>query len=537
MLGNGAIPEQLAGLAGRNAIYTQPDKTDISFQQFSVKADNVINDQMSWQANAYYRQNEINSINGDDSDYEECESDMLYSLCEEGEDDALERVHFVGYDEDVWLSELSDIDADEVDGTFNTGFTNNESYGAALQWVQLSHFKAFDTLDSVENEFIFGLGLDQAEITFTSDTQFGILHNDSINDDRSVTGIGLYDTESQVSLKVTTQQHYFYFLNAISVDENITLNLAGRYNYADVSMRDQIESGKGSLDGEHVFHRFNPAISINYQLNQQFAVKLSYSESSRTPSPAELSCADEEDPCKLPNAFVADPPLEQVVAKTTEASLHYNKPHFSAVATVFSTLSYQDIIFQQAGEKSNEGYFINLDKTQRQGVELAFSMQVSDVDFGASYNYLKATFESPFVSFSPINPLGPNRQVNPGDEIPGQPKHQFKFHANWQLNDEINVGAEFLYASSSYYRGDEANENKQISAYAVSNIYFNYQINEQLRLSAKVDNLFDRHFDTFGTYGEADEVLGELYPDIDFNEYFVGPSRPRSISVSVNYQF
>ena len=537
MLGNGAIPEQLAELAGRNAIYTQPDKTETSFQQFSIKSDNVINKQTSWQANIYYRQNEINSINGDDSDYEECESGTLYSLCEEGEDDSLERVHFVGYDEDVWLSQLSDIDADEVDGTFNTGFTDSESYGAALQWVRLSHFDAPDSLYSFDNEFIFGLGADQAEISFTSNTEFAILHNDTINDDRSVTGIGLYDSDSRVSLKVKTQQHYLYFLNAMTFGGNFTLNLAGRYNYADVSMKDQIESGKGSLNGEHIFHRFNPAISVNYQLNQEYAVKVSYSESSRTPSPAELSCADEEDPCKLPNAFVADPPLEQVVAKTTEASLHYDITNFSAVATVFSTLSYQDIIFQQAGDKSNEGYFINLDKTQRQGVELAFSMQLSDVDFGASYNLLKATFESPFVSFSPVNPLGPNREVSPGDEIPGQPKHQFKLHANWQFNDEINVGTEFLYASSSYYRGDEANENKKISAYAVTNIYLNYQINEQLRLSAKVDNLFDRHFDTFGTYGEADEVLGELYPETEFDEYFVGPSRPRAISVSVNYQF
>jgi outer membrane receptor protein involved in Fe transport len=302
-------------------------------------------------------------------------------------------------------------------------------------------------------------------------------------------------------------------------------------------MRDQIETGKGSLNGEHVFHRFNPAISVNYQLNQEYTVKLSYSESSRTPSPAELSCADEEDPCKLPNAFVADPPLEQVVAKTTEASFQFDNERFSALATVFSTLSFQDIIFQQAGERSNEGYFVNIDKTQRQGVELAFSTRVGDVDFSGSYNYLKATFESPFVSFSPVNPLGPNRQVNPGDEIPGQPQNQFKFHINWLVNEQVNLGTEFLYASSSYYRGDEANDNKQIPGYAVTNIYLNYQINEQLRVSAKVDNLFDRHFDTFGTYGEADEVLGELYPDTEFDEYFVGPSRPRAFSVSVNYQF
>ncbi len=547
--GNGAVPEKLAEIASRSAIYTQPDKTDNRYQQLSINSDNLINEQMSWQANAYYRHNEINSINGDDSDYEACESGLLYSLCEAGEDDeegieaALARVHFVGFDENTWLSELSEfsnIDADTVDGTFNSGFTDNKSYGAALQLVRLSHFDAFGSVDyfgSIDNEFVFGLGIDKADISFSSDTEFAVLHNEGINDNRSVTGIGLFDTDSRVYLKVKTQQEYVYFLNAISIGEKFTLNLAGRYNYAYVSMQDQIDSGEGSLNGEHYFHRFNPAISVNYLINQYYAFKLSYSESSRTPSPAELSCADEQDPCKLPNGFVADPPLEQVVAKTMEASLSYDKANFSALATVFSTLSYQDIIFQQAGDKSNQGYFINLDKTQRQGVELALSTQISNVDFGASYNFLKATFESPFVSFSPVNPLGANRQVNSGDEIPSQPKHQFKFHVNWQFNDQVNVGTEFLYASSSYYRGDEANENKQIPAYTVTNIYLNYQINEQLRLSAKVDNLFDRHFDTFGTYGEADEVLGDIYPETDFDEYFVGPSRPRSASISVNYQF
>ena len=37
-----------------------------------------------------------------------------------------------------------------------------------------------------------------------------------------------------------------------------------------------------------------------------------YKESSRTPSVAELSCADPDQPCRLPNSFQADPPLDQV---------------------------------------------------------------------------------------------------------------------------------------------------------------------------------------------------------------------------------
>ena len=105
------------------------------------------------------------------------------------------------------------------------------------------------------------------------------------------------------------------------------------------------------------------------------------------------------------------------------------------------------------------------------------------------------------------------------------------------MSSDINLGAEFLYASSSYYRGDEANENRKISSYSVTNLYANYQVNEQLRLSAKVDNLYDRHFETFGTYGEADEVLEDIYPDSEFGEYFVGPARPRSASINLSYQF
>ncbi|WP_274620331.1 hypothetical protein [Colwellia maritima] len=53
-------------------------------------------------------------------------------------------------------------------------------------------------------------------------------------------------------------------------------------------MQDQIDSGEGSLNGEHYFNRFNPAISGNYQLNESTLFKLSYSESSRIPSPSRI---------------------------------------------------------------------------------------------------------------------------------------------------------------------------------------------------------------------------------------------------------
>jgi outer membrane receptor protein involved in Fe transport len=531
MTGNGAAPEELIEIEGREAVYTHPDRTNTDYKLISISSDSVINNSLSVQANAYYRQNKINSLNGDDSDYEECDLGAGVTLCEEDEeDDSLERVEFVGYDEDALFSEISTIDPDDVDGTLNDGATDNTSYGFATQLIHVSNF------DNYDQEIVFGLGIDKADISFNSNTQFGILHNDSALDDRSVSPTGVYDSESQVRLDVTTEQQYIYASYSMAFEYGLTLNIAGRYNNSHIIMNDLIDEGEGSLDGNHKFNRFNPAFGLDYRINDKFSAKLSYSESSRVPSPAELSCADEDDPCKLPNGFVADPPLEQVVAKTVEASLLYNTDSVSAIATVFTTKTVDDIIFQQAGSTSSEGYFVNIDKVQRQGVELAYTVAFNDITIGTSYNYLKATFESPFVSFSPVNPLGANRQVTPGDVIPGQPQHQVKLHADWQITQDMSIGTEFLYASDSYYRGDEANENKKIPSYSLVNAYFAYQINDNLRLTAKVDNVFDHEYETFGTYGEADEVLEDFYPDVE-SEYFVGPARPRSFSVGVNYTF
>ena len=82
-------------------------------------------------------------------------------------------------------------------------------------------------------------------------------------------------------------------------------------------LEDQIED---DLDGDHTFQRFNPAVGLTVGTDA-LTFYAGYSEASRAPSPVELTCADEDDPCRLPNAFVADPPLEQVVAKTFEAGV------------------------------------------------------------------------------------------------------------------------------------------------------------------------------------------------------------------------
>ncbi|MGR9108488.1 MAG: TonB-dependent receptor domain-containing protein, partial [Gammaproteobacteria bacterium] len=261
--------------------------------------------------------------------------------------------------------------------------------------------------------------------------------------------------------------------------------------------------------------------------------------SSRAPTPVELSCADPDAPCKLPNAFVSDPPLEQVVAKSFEggfrgqfddllgATLDWN-------AGYYHTRNVDDILFISAGNLTNEGYFDNVGTTRRQGVEAGVTAFVDGLlggfdqwRFSLNYSWIDATFRSPFIASSPNNPSADangNIAVRVGDRLPGIPEHLLKFSADMDLWNHFSLGISMLYNSSQYFRGDEANLNDPVPGYVIFNLRGEFRYNEWIALFGRVDNLFDRRYATFGLYGQADDVLG---PSFD-NPRFVSPGAPRA---------
>ena len=342
--------------------------------------------------------------------------------------------------------------------------------------------------------------------------------------------------EARVRLDVDTTAWSLFFMNSTQLFSAVTLNLGGRFNRDHIVMEDLIDDGEGSLDGNHRFTQFNPAVGVDITIDEQSQLNLAISQSSRTPSPAELSCADEDDPCRLPNGFVADPPLDQVVTQTIEANYTTRIDNIDLMLNVFHSRSKDDIIFQQAGSVASRGYFINVDETQRQGVEFSVGSTWEKLTYRLNYNYLNATYESTFTSFSPFNPQGSDRLVTPGDKIPGQPEHLVKLYADYALTDKARLGAEVISASSQYFRGDEANENEKIDGYVIANIYASYRFNATFTASLRVNNVFDKDYETFGTYGEADEVLEDIYPDVEGAE-FVGPAQPRMVSVNLKARF
>lgn len=558
LLGNGASPIELLDIEGREAVYTHPDQTNNELTHVNITGDFVLTNTLSLTANMFYRDTQTQSINGDDSDFGACQfADGRVTLCEfeddddddddpldsdgdddddddlpvVGEGDDIEAVEFIGFDDDTALAEISNVDADELDGTYNTGRTDAKATGLSFQLAKQY------TLSGFSSELIVGASYTKGDVNYAADTTFGILENESAQDSRTVLPIdGLMAQEARVRLDVDTTAWSLFFMNSTQLSSAVSLNLGGRFNRDHIVMEDLIDDGEGSLDGDHRFTQFNPAVGVDFTIDEQSHLNLAISQSSRTPSPAELSCADEDDPCRLPNGFVADPPLDQVVTQTIEANYTTRIDNVDLMLNVFHSRSKDDIIFQQAGSVASRGYFINVDETQRQGVEFSVGSTWEKLTYRLNYNYLNATYESTFTSFSPFNPQGPDRVVTPGDKIPGQPEHLVKLYADYALSDKARLGAEVISASSQYFRGDEANENEKIDGYVIANVYASYRFNDTFTASLRVNNVFDKDYETFGTYGEADEVLEDIYPDVE-GAQFVGPAQPRMVSVNLKARF
>src|SRR5262249_27759665 len=345
---------------------------------------------------------------------------------------------------------------------------------------------------------------------------------------------------------VDTMNRYYgiYVTDAFSFNQITHLTLSGRYNRAHVSITDQTGTDPG-LNGNNKFIRFNPAIGINYNPAKALNTYASYNQGVRAPTPVELTCADPNAPCKLPNAFLADPPLQQVVSKSWEFGTRgLLGPNTYYNATVFRTDLHNDIQFVTANSTNAAGFFQNVGNTRRQGVELGLQQRWGKLQLKAAYSFIDATFQSPFTVHSPNNSSANGSgdiEVQPGDHIPGIPRNNFKLRADYAFTPAIVLGGNLLYASSQFARGDENNQdiNRGVPGYLVVNLDGHWNITDQLQLFGSITNLFDRKYETFGILG-ANFFRG---PGFTYDQAIAGPEQfrspgaPRGFWIVVRYAF
>lgn len=516
--GNGASPIELYK-QDDEAVFTHPDNTKNELRMFSLNGSHWLSDSVLISANTYFRKNDRDTFNGDGA---ELEIDSGFLVEEDG--DGSIPAERIADSSGIDITEAALGNPTEDLALNNTSETNQDSFGLDLQFTFLNEL--FDR----ENQLIVGASYDDADMKYNAASEVAVF-----KDDRGTIGTGVILADSVVDAKIDSDTISLYFTDTLSVTEQLALTLSGRYNRTSIDISGTSENGETPLNetgATHHFNRFNPAVGLAYTIDDSLGVYGSYSESSRAPTPSELTCSNKLHPCALPNSFLSDPPLDQVVSKTWEAGLRGQFNAVSWTAGVFHTINKDDIIFipvEEGGASGslNDGFFDNVGKTKRQGVEVGLNGALIEdkLTWFSHYSYVDATFEDGFDVHNENNPAGEDTTISSGDSMPSIPKHNVKLGVDYAFTSSFTLGFDASYHSSQYYRGDEANNNAKIGGYALANLHGRYNLNKHVEFFAKVDNLFDSEYETFGLYGEPEEA-----PGLDglTDPRFVGAGAPRA---------
>ncbi len=518
LIGNGSSPIELLEI-DRSQVFTHPDRTENSLAQIILQGTARLSDRWRIAGNAFYRDIDTDTFNGDGTIFEECDVDGEELLVEDEFTDVNEDGE-CSSDDDADIEPVLDqngdpieaeIDGEEQNAINNIGLREQEIYGVSLQLGFSS------SLGDRANDLTLGVAYTEGRTEFESEVEVA-----QLMENRGTTRTGIFAEEFVTGVDSDISTASAYFADTFSLSERVALTLLGRYDVTEIDLKDQTGESP-ELNGSHEFDRFNPGIGLTFNPSSALTLYASYNQSARAPTPVELACADEEAPCNLPNAFLADPPLDEVVTSSAEAGVRGDAGGLRWNAGVFYALSEDDILFQATGgPTANVGFFENVSDTLRAGVELGLSQDLERLRWSVHYTYIEATFEDDFVVNSPNHPIFEEDpaapqivndealQVSSGADIPGIPNHQFNAGADFEINERFLVGADFEYRSGVHLRGDEVNVLEKTDDYFILNLRAEFRLSDWFTVFARVENVFDEDYETFGLLGEPDEVFEDF---------------------------
>lgn len=545
LIGNGLVQREFLRAQGYDSINTKPDQTENKMGFVTLNGSHWLSDTVMWSGNAYYRNVRTNTLNGDGND--DIDTDAFAGLGFVGDiNDVNQRNAFImsqcvgGADEDTAEAVCS--------GALNRSKSRRTGYGTTGQ------FTFNQDVFGRNNQFVVGMGYDRSRTDFEQSTEFGLL-----SPSRGVNGVSVFGDENVVDLRGVNRTWSIFATDTFSINELLHLTMSGRYNYTSVQNRDRINpipdpdpTLNDSLTGNHTFGRFNPSIGLAITPNDTTSIYANYNEGSRAPTSIELGCANPNQPCKLPNALAGDPPLSQVVSKTFETGVRgkFNST-MGYSASLYRTQNTDDIQFI-AANSTGAGFFDNVGKTRRMGLDMGFNGDVGRFRWFAGYSYIKATYETDFAIANEVNSSavdtdgdgeGDTIQVRKGNNIPGIPRHQFKLRGQWQATPNWSIGGNVLAFADQFARGNENNSDNssgaKIAGYAIVNLDTRYRFgNSGWQAFARVNNIFDREYFTGALLGETFfNAAGQYQGGEDDRSSLVAPGAPRAAWIGVRYEF
>jgi outer membrane receptor protein involved in Fe transport len=372
----------------------------------------------------------------------------------------------------------------------NTTATTTERWGAALQLVSSA------PIAGLANDLTLGASLDAGRTAFRADTLLG-----QMTAERGFGGPGIAVDQrggpiAPVGLIASTRYFGVYLTDTAHLTPALAVTMSGRFDRADLKLADQLGT---ALNGDHRFDR-------------------------------------------LTDFFVADPPLKLVTAGTWETGLRgrYRRP--AGLSLNWSVGLYRtevrNDISRVASNVFGRGFFENVGRTRRQGVEAQADVASGHWRGFVTYAFTDATFQTPLTLASPDNPGADANgliHVRPGDHIPDVVRHRAKVGvsydaARWRLALDATA------SSSHPLSGDQANLTPPAPGYVVVNLSGSWRLTRSVELFGAVENLTDRHYATGGAFAPTASVALVEAPGAS-NPRSLTPAPPRSVEAGLRISF
>ena len=159
----------------------------------------------------------------------------------------------------------------------------------------------------------------------------------------------------------------------------------------------------------------------------------------------------------------------------------------------------------------------------------------------AAYSWIEATYEADgLLRFGDRNVA-----VKPGMRMAGIPQHTLKVGADWRLSPAWSLGGDARWQSGRVVLGNEDGRiedggepvDVSLGAYTVVNLRASWQPRTGVELLLRVDNVFDRRYETYGALAETVFDADGSYSGIGRQAVFVAPGAPRAFYATLRLRF
>jgi iron complex outermembrane receptor protein len=479
------------------SIYTIPQTTQNQLAFLTASASWKPSDTWTYQALAYFRSFQQSHADGNGTDAQNSGCPDPTVLCFPNLDGTVSNLNTTRGQTVPATGALGTSVLGEIDRTW----TNTNSFGGTVQAA------TSEKIFGHNNNFTVGVSVDRGLVQFSTTSELGTVN---ANQFPTVQGAGLFINQpsgdvAPVGLGSTTLYTGVYATDTLDVTPRLSITAGGRFNFAQINLTDDL-GNDSALSGNHTYTHFNPMIGATYKLTPNLTFYGDFSEANRAPTPLELACADPLRPCLIDNALVGDPNLQQVVTYTFEAGF---RGQFKVAQGLlnwtvggFHALNTNDILPVSSPIPGHE-FFQNAGNTLREGIEANANYKQDRWNIYANYTYVDATFQNALTLQSPFNPFADangNIFVVPGDHLTGIPSFRFKVGAEYNITKPWLIGADLNVVGSQWLVGDESNQNPKVAPYWVVNLHSSYKITDNVEVFGLVRNLFDQHYNVFGTF-------------------------------------